>query len=107
AFYQGRRGRLAQECAVEIHPSPFRSQGDPLLLLLHPWAPAGDAAQVDLQRGEPAGALVAHLPGPLAAGDVMSFELLWPDDDETEVERIQLGGRDLPLIYAGRRALKI
>lgn len=106
AFYQGRRRRLAGECAIEVHPSPFRSQGDPLLLLLHPWAPAGDAVQVDLQRGAP-GALAARLPGPITAGDVMSFELMWPDDDETEVEGLQLGGGDLPLIYAGRRAEKV
>ncbi|HSU84805.1 MAG TPA: glycosyltransferase family 39 protein, partial [Thermoanaerobaculia bacterium] len=105
AFYQGRRRRLAPECAREIHASPFRSQGEPLLLLLHPWTMAGDAVPVDLQRGAP-GALVARLPGSVAAGEVLSFELIWPEDDETPVEKIRLGGRDLPLIYAGGRAQK-
>jgi hypothetical protein len=105
AFYQGRRRRLAPECAREIHASPFRSQGEPLLLLLHPWTMAGNAVPVDLQRGAP-GALVARLPGSVAAGEVLSFELIWPEDDETPVEKIRLGGRDLPLIYAGGRAQK-
>ena len=106
AFYQGRRRRLAPECAREIHASPFRSQGPPLLLLLHPWTPAGDAVPVDLQRGAP-GALTAPLRAPVAAGGVLSLELLWPDADDTPVEKLQIGGKDLPLIYAGRRARKI
>ena len=105
AFYQGRRRRLAPECAREIHASPFRSQGEPLLLLLHPWTPAGEAVPVDLQRAP--GGLTARLPGSLAPGDVVSFELIWPDADDTPVEEAALGGRKLPLIYAGRRAEKI
>ncbi len=107
AFYQDRRRRLAPECAMEIHASPFRSQGAPLLLLLHPWQPAGDAVEADLQRAAPGGTLTASLPAPVAAGDVVSFELLWPEEDETEVEGIQIGGRNLPLIYAGGRAGKL
>src|SRR3954453_5902378 len=90
-FYQRRRRRLTSECAVEIHASPFRRQGDPLLLLLHPWAPAGEAVPVELQRGAP-GALIAHLSSSMAAGDVLSLELLWPDADETPLEELQLGG---------------
>jgi hypothetical protein len=106
AFYQDRRRRLTPECAREIRASPFRSQGEPLLLFFHPWTPAGDAVQVDLQRGAP-GALIARLPDPVAAGDVLSLELLWPEADDTPVEKLQIGGKDLPLIYAGRRAEKI
>jgi hypothetical protein len=106
AFYQDRRRRLAPDCAREIRASPFHSQGEPLLLLLHPWTPSGDAVQVDLQRGAP-GALTARLPGSVAVGDVLSLELLWPDADETPVEELQIGGRKLPLISAGRRAEKI
>jgi hypothetical protein len=106
AFYQGRRRRLTPACAREIHASPFRSQGPPLLLLLHPWTPAGDAVPVDLQRSAP-GTLTARLPAPVAAGDMASLELLWPDADETPVERLQLGGGDLPLIYAGGRGQRL
>ena len=107
AFYRDRRRRLAPECTREIQTGPFRSQGKPLLLLLHPWTPAGDGVPVDLQRGAPEGILTAHLPGSVAAGDVVSLELLWPDDDETAVEGLQLGGKDLPLLYVGRRAQKL
>ncbi len=106
AFYQDRRRRLAPDCAREIRAGLFRRQGEPLLLLLHPWAPAGEEAQVDLQRGVP-GSLTARLPGSRAVGDVVSFELIWPDADDTPVEAAELGGRKLPLIYAGRRAAKI
>ncbi|HET9211469.1 MAG TPA: glycosyltransferase family 39 protein [Thermoanaerobaculia bacterium] len=106
AFYQGRRRRLAPGCAREIRASLFRSQGEPLLLLLHPWTPAGDAVPVDLQRGAP-GTLVARLPEPMTESAVLSLELLWPEEDETPVEKLQISGKDLPLIYAGRRAEKI
>ncbi|MFL6231601.1 MAG: ArnT family glycosyltransferase [Thermoanaerobaculia bacterium] len=105
AFYQDRR-RKAQGCAREIHASLFRSQGPPLLLLLHPWTPAGDPVPVDLQRAAP-GVLTGRLPGPVAVGDVLSLELLWPEVDETPVESLELGGESLPMIYAGGRGQRL
>jgi hypothetical protein len=61
---------------------------------------------VDLQRVAP-GTLTARLPGPVTMGDVLSLELLWPDIDGTPVEKLQLGGESLPLIYAGGRGQRL
>lgn len=109
SFYQDRRRGLTRECTIEIHARPFRSQGPPLLLLLHPWTPAGAAIPVGVQRsGGSPGALTARLPdGLLAAGDVLSIELLRPAADETPARELRLGGERLPLAFAGRRAQRL
>ena len=49
-FYQDRRRRLDPDCAFEIRALPFRGRGTPLLVLLHPWAPAGAAIPVEIGR---------------------------------------------------------
>ncbi|MFY9824321.1 MAG: glycosyltransferase family 39 protein [Thermoanaerobaculia bacterium] len=102
AFYQRRQQRVARECRLEIHTQWFRRRGIPLVLLLHPWTPAGDPIQVDFEQSSgPPGDLVARLPGSLAAGDILSIELVAPDDEDLTAVTLQPGGQSLPLEYAG------
>jgi hypothetical protein len=106
AFYQSRRQRLARECVLEVEPQLFRSRGATLLLLIHPWRPAGQPVQVGLQHsGAPQG-LTGRLPANLAPGDVLSLELIRPGDEGSTALTLQPGNRSLPLQYAGRRRVK-
>jgi hypothetical protein len=106
AFYQGRRQRLAAADAVEVGTRPFRVRGTPLLLLLHPWTPAGNAIPIEVERsGDSPRSLVARLPGGLAAGDVLSLELMRPANEKPA--RLLLGGQHLPLEFAGRRRRRV
>jgi len=108
AFYRDRRQRLAGEGVLEIHARPFRSRGMPLLLLLHPWTPIGKAVPLEVERSaDPTADLVARLPGPLAAGDVLSIELMLPVSQQAAAVLLEPGGQSLPLHYAGRRRQKI
>ncbi len=107
AFYQNRRRRLPPGSVLEVLARPFQNQGTSLLLLLHPWTPDGDAVPVDIRRSGAPGRLTAPLPGPLAAGDVLSIELLRPTAEESPVVVLQPGGRSLPLLYAGSRPQKL
>jgi hypothetical protein len=106
-FYRSREQTLARENIVEIHARPFRSRGAPLLLLLHPWTPAGDAVPIQLERsGDSPGVLAARLPAGLAAGDVVSFELMRPGAKEPDRLLLLPGGQSVPFYYAGHRHQK-
>jgi Dolichyl-phosphate-mannose-protein mannosyltransferase len=106
AFYQGRRQRLAAADVVEVGTRPFRVRGTPLLLLLHPWTPAGNPLPIEVERsGDSPRTLVARLPGGLAAGDVLSLELMRPANEKPA--RLLLGGQRLPLEFAGRRRRRV
>lgn len=108
AFYQDRRRRLARECTLEIHPRPFRSRGTPLLILLHPWQPAGDPVPIGFERSEDApGGLIARLPPNLVEGEVVSVELIRPTRGAGAPALLQPGRQSLPLHYAGRRRYRI
>lgn len=108
AFYLDRRRRLAQECAREIHPRPFRYRGTPLLILFHPWMPAGDPVPIGFERSAgPPGGLVARLPSDLVAGEVLSVELLRPAREAGGPVLLEPGDQSLPLHFAGRRRYKV
>ena len=107
AFYQNRRLRLAPECVLEVGPRLFRSRGATLLLLIHPWRPAGHPIQIGLQRSAaPQGGLTGRLPAGLGPGEVLSIELIRPGDEDATALTLQPGNRTLPLQYAGRRRVK-
>ncbi|HEV2855043.1 MAG TPA: glycosyltransferase family 39 protein [Thermoanaerobaculia bacterium] len=108
AFYLDRRRRLAQECAWEIRPQLFRHRGTPLLILFHPWAPAGNPVPIGFERSSgPPGGLVARLPADLVAGEVLSVELVRPARGARRPLLLQPGRQNLPLHYAGRRRYRI
>jgi hypothetical protein len=72
------RRRMATAGAREvIAGEPFRRRGESLVLLAHPWQPAGEPAGARLRR---AGAeLRGTLPAELAAGEVASLEVWLPE----------------------------
>ncbi len=107
-FYQGRRQRLAAECTLEIYPRLFRSRGAPLLVLFHPWTPAGDPIPVRLRRSAASpGTLTARLPAELVEGDVLSLEIIRPATSDPAPATLQPGGVSLPLSPAGRRRHRV
>jgi hypothetical protein len=105
AFYQDRLRRLSREGLLEIGARPFLSRGEPVVLLLHPWTPAGDPIPLSLERsaGSPR-LLTARLPSQLSPADVLSLELVRPAR-ETGSGGVWLrpAGRNVPFYYAGSR----
>lgn len=105
-FYRGRERRVPEGCRVEVRPQPFRSRGASLLVVLHPWKPAGRSVPLRLARSGGSG-LSANLPPGLAAGEVVSIELVRPTRERATKEvLLQPGGPSLPLQYAGRHGRK-
>ena len=105
-FYRRRRQGMGQACAVEVRARAFRAQGEPVLLLLHPWTPAGGPLDLPVRRAGPE-MLSASLPDSFAAGDVLSFELIRPAAEDPPAEELRLGGERLPLMPAGGRPQKV
>lgn len=106
AFYQSRRRRLRESCARDLRPQPFRRRGRSLVLLLHPWTPVGDPIPLDVERSDgAAGPLAGRLPAGLAAGEVLSLELVRPEPEEESGagSHLQVGDQPLPLSPAGER----
>jgi Dolichyl-phosphate-mannose-protein mannosyltransferase len=104
SFYRDRQRRVAEPSAVEVQPRLFRSQGSPLLILLHPWTPAGEPIRLLVRRSS--GGLAARLPADLAAGEVLSIELIRPEEDTAAALSLQPADRNLALNYAGSRRVK-
>lgn len=105
-FYRGREALLGGGRARVITGSPFRSRGESVVLLLHPWTPA--AAPDPLTLGRPgAGSaleLAGRMPAGLQPGEVASL-VLWVPREAKAVDALRLepGGRRLPLTETGRR----
>lgn len=105
-FYRSRQQRVAEGCRVEVRPRLFRSRGTPLLLVLHPWKAVGPSIRIGLGRAGDSG-LSAPPPARLAAGEVVSFELVRPTRERSAKEvLLQPGGQRLPFEYAGRHGRK-
>lgn len=105
-FYRSRQQRVAEGCRVEVRPRLFRSRGTPLLLVLHPWKAAGKPVPIGLQRSG-GSVLSGRLPPGLAAGQVVSFEIVRPTKERTTKEvLVQPGGQSLSFEYAGRHGRK-
>lgn len=102
AFYRGRQQRRGQT-VLQVRPRLFRLRGTPLVVLLHPWRPAGPAVRLDLARAvRSPNVLLGRLPD-AAPGDVFSIELVRPVKERfTTVVVLQPGDRVLPLRLAGR-----
>jgi hypothetical protein len=108
SFYKGRRQRLSQRCVVEVRPRLFQSRGAPILLLLHPWTPAGPAVPIGLRRsGSPPNELIGRFPADLTAGEALSLELIRPAPAAAATVLLQPGDRSLPLQFAAARRRKV
>jgi hypothetical protein len=63
---------------------------------------------VQLERsGDSPGDLAARLPAGLAAGGVLSFEIICPISEKLTAVLLQPGGQSLPLYFAGNRRQKL
>ncbi len=106
-FYRGREDRLGgfdAGRAEVVSPEWFRSQGEPVVLLLHPWMPIAAPEPLGIGRPAPGRPLAARLPDGLKPGEVVSLTLWVPREaGQVDALRIEPGGRRLQLYETGRR----
>lgn len=108
AFYRARMARLPQEQAEVVGDHWFRSRGEPIVILRHPWQLAGEPVTLGVRRpeGDPP-FLVGRLPEGIAKpGETVSLVLWVPRDSEgPDVDQLQLdpGGQPVPVFETGRR----
>lgn len=103
-LYRQREALLRGGRAQVITGAPFHSRGEPVVVLLHPWAPAAPPEPLVLGRPDRAVALTARVPPAVQPGEVASL-VLWVPRDAGQVDALRLepGGRRLPLTETGRR----
>lgn len=103
-FYRNREALLGDGRAHVVSGAPFRTRGEPVVLLLHPWSPAAPPEPLSLGRPAPARALAARLPQSLGPREVVSLVLWLPRDaGPLDAIRVEPGGKRLPLTETGRR----
>ena len=90
--------------AVRIVPRPLRVRGAELLLLLHPWRPAGKPVRISLATEGPRRARLAGRLAGVRPGEVVSLEIVLPPKWRTETLR-QVLVQEKPLFArsAGRQ----
>ena len=106
-LYRGRVARIPENQVQVVKSQPFRSRGEPVLVLRHLWTLDGEPVELRFRRPEEALYLVARLPDGFARpGDTVSLALWVPRDAAdrglTEL-RLDPGGRAVPLADTGRR----
>jgi 4-amino-4-deoxy-L-arabinose transferase-like glycosyltransferase len=106
-LYRGREDRLGGLSAGRaevVSGELFRSRGEPVVLLLHPWMPVAAPEPLGIGRPAPGRPLAARLPEGLKPGEVASLALWVPREaGQVDALRIEPGGRRLPLYETGRR----
>lgn len=101
---EDRLGRLGLGRAELVSAELFRSRGEPVALLLHPWMPIAAPEPLAIGRPAPGRPLAARLPDGLKPGEVASLTLWVPREaGQVDALRIEPGGRRLPLYETGRR----
>jgi hypothetical protein len=96
-------GRLAAGQALRMEPGFFRARGEPLTLVLHPWPPAGDPVELEMQPpAEPGGAWSGKLPSGLRLPAFASCEVIVAAGADAP-EAVVAGARRLELFPGGRR----
>jgi len=106
-LYRGRVTRIPEDQVGIVKSQPFRSRGEPVLVLRHLWALDGEPLELRFRRPEEAPYLIARLPDGLARpGDTVSLVLWLPRESaERNLAELRLdpGGRAVPLADTGRR----
>lgn len=107
-FYRTREALLGGGRAQVVSGAPFRTRGEPVVLLLHPWSSAAPPEPLSLGRPAPARALAARLPQSLHSHEVVSL-VLWVPRDAGPLDsvRVEPGGRRLSLTETGRRGRRL
>jgi hypothetical protein len=95
-----RRVAAAQQ-VLRIEPRLFRARGEPLTVVLHPWAPAGDPVELEMLPPGAGGTWTAHLPPGLRFPALASFEVIVIGARPPEA--VVAGARRLQLFSGGRR----
>ncbi|HYG61228.1 MAG TPA: glycosyltransferase family 39 protein [Thermoanaerobaculia bacterium] len=104
-FYRRRLERLPEDRVLRVASRPFRSRGETVVILLHPWERDAVLGPVRFQRPEPgANHVMAALPPGMAAGDVVSL-ILWVPRRAPGLDHLQLapGDRRQALDLTARR----
>lgn len=106
-FYRRRAARLARDKIEVVESHPFRSRGEPVVVLYHLWTLDGEPLGLQVRRPESASYVVGRLPdGLFRSGDTISL-LLWVPRAAAGRKLAELwldpGERPVPLADAGRR----
>jgi hypothetical protein len=107
-LYRARMARLPGEQVEIVEDRWFRSRGEPIVILRHPWQLTRDPVSLGVRRpdGDPP-YLVGRLPAGIARpGEAVSLVLWVPRDagapDVNEL-RLDPGGQPVPVFETGRR----
>jgi hypothetical protein len=108
-FYRARDQANPGEAQV-VASRPFRSRGNPIVVLYHPWTPAPPEL-LPMSRTPKSGQLAAHLPEglqALAPGAVISIVLWAPREGRVTPEvRFEPGDLRAPLYESGHRTRRV
>ncbi len=107
-FYRDRVARCAKGQVEIVGDRWFRSRGEPLVILHHPWTLEGDPIALPVRRPEGGPPfLVGRIPDGLAKpGETVSLMFWLPRGSEgrqVELLRLDPGGQPLPIFDTGRR----
>lgn len=106
-LYRDRLARLPTAQIAVYSSRPFRSRGDTVVLLSHPWMPAGPKLEMRVRRPGGTADLVSRFPsGLVRPGETVSLVLWVPRDAAKPTERdLQLdpGARTVRVFDVGRR----
>ncbi len=108
ALYRARVARLRKDQVEIVGDRWFRSRGEPLVILRHPWTLAGDPVDLQIRRpdGDPP-YLVGRLPAGIARpGEAVSLVLWIPrGSEDRDVDELKLdpGGQPVGVFDTGRR----
>lgn len=104
-LYGARQARVPLEQVTTVASRPFRSRGEAVVVVRHPWRADGEPVALALTRPEGSKQVAAALP-PLPSGTVVQLELWVPKRGARialgEV-RLDPGGRAVALFDTGRR----
>jgi hypothetical protein len=104
-FYGARQARVALPQVKVFAARPFRSRGEAVVVVRHPWRLAGEPVPLALVRPETAKQVVAALPA-LPSGTVAQIEL-WAPKSGSRLAlrelRLDPGGLAVPVFDTGRR----
>ncbi|HEX6902667.1 MAG TPA: glycosyltransferase family 39 protein [Thermoanaerobaculia bacterium] len=106
-FYRARLARVPRKRVEIVGSQPFRSRGEPVVVLHHPWKMQDDPAEIRFRRPEQVPYLVGRLPeGFVKPGETVSLLLWVPRESAKRKEwelRLDPGGRPVPAVDTGRR----